>query len=291
MRFHILDVFAERKYAGNQLAVVESYGQLTTDQMEAIAREFNFSETTFIESENNERGEYSVRIFTPGGEVPFAGHPTLGTAWLIRKEIAREPLDRIQLSLKAGAIPVTFDANDEGEMRQLPPQFGPVYDPSVIAPLLNLSREDLIPNAPIQSVSTGLPFIIVPVRTIEAIKKSHVHLDSYHQATARSEAKMFLLFTPEAEEAGNHIHARMFDHYYGVLEDPATGSACGCLAGYLVEHILLGTDTVTARVEQGYEIARPSIIRIRAHRDGQKIVVHVGGRVFKIAEGQLTVTP
>src|SRR5215216_1897518 len=162
LTFYIVDVFAEEKYAGNQLAVVRGGAGLPDERLQKIALEMNYSETTFVLSEEESDGGYDVRIFTPGREVPFAGHPTLGTAYVIRHEILAEPADRVTLNLKAGRIPVTF-----GEvlwMRQLPPTFGSKLDRDPAARALNLEPTDLDDRFPVQEVSTGLPAIIVPLR-------------------------------------------------------------------------------------------------------------------------------
>ena len=281
--FTIVDVFAEEKYAGNQLAVVRGAGDLSDETLQKITREMNYSETTFILSEQERDGGYDVRIFTPGGEVPFAGHPTLGTAHVIRDEILATPAERVVLNLEAGKIPVTF--GDVLWMRQLPPTFGPVLDPNRLARVLGLEEDDLDDRHPVQVVSTGLPAIIIPLKNLDALWRCRVNWDLYRETAA---GKNLYAFCPEPHGYGpGDISARMFSDDPGIPEDPATGSAAGCLAGYLVEHRLFDADAVDVRVEQGYEIQRPSLLYLRAHRKGDGINVSVGGKVQLVARGEL----
>ncbi len=291
MKFLILDVFAEEKYAGNQLAVVFDAGSLATETMQTITREFNFSETTFILADEEGEKGWPVRIFTPGSEVPFAGHPTLGTAWAIRRDLVGEPIDRLVLDLKAGRIPVDFTYRD-GEadllwMRQLPPEFGDVLDPAAAARLLRLDEGQVDSRFPVQEVSTGLPFLIVPLKDLDAVRRSRLDAAAYDELVTGGGAQGVLLFSAETYRPENDLNARMFADDLGVPEDPATGSANGCLAGYLVEHRYFGRAEVEARVEQGYEIARPSLLLLDAREEGDGIVVRVGGRVVPVARGEL----
>ena len=284
LTFYIVDVFAEEKYAGNQLAVVHGGADLPDEALQKIALEMNYSETTFVLADEEAGGGYDVRIFTPGGELPFAGHPTLGTAYVIREEILAQPVEQIALNLKAGRMLVTF-----GEvlwMRQLPPTFGPTLDPAPTARVLNLETTDLDDRFPVQEVSTGLPALIVPLMNLDALQRCKVDWESYLELAGSG--KNLYVFCPEAHENGpGDLSARMFANDLGVPEDPATGSAAGCLAGYLVENRYLGTDSVDVRVEQGYEIQRPSLLYLRAAREEEAISVHVGGKVQMVARGEL----
>ena len=284
LTFPIVDVFAEEKYAGNQLAVVRGAAGLSDEILQKITREMNYSETTFILSEEERDGGYDVRIFTPGGEVPFAGHPTLGTAHVIRDEILATPAEHLVLNLDAGKIPVT--CGDVLWMRQLPPTFGPALDPNRLARVLGLEDRDLDDRRPVREVSTGLPAIIVPLRSLAALQRCRVNWDFYRASAAAG--KNLYAFCPEPHADGpGDVSARMFTDDLGIPEDPATGSAAGCLAGYLVEHRYFGTDAVDVRVEQGYEMGRPSVLHLRAERRGDEIDVHVGGRVQMVAKGEL----
>jgi len=284
LAFTIVDVFAEEKYAGNPLAVVRGTAGLPDETLQAITREMNYSETSFILSEEERDGGYDVRIFTPGGEVPFAGHPTLGTAYVIADEILASPADSVVLNLEAGKIPVTF--GDVLWMRQLPPTLGPTLDPAALAGVLSLKRDDLEAGFPVQEVSTGLPAVIVPLGDLDALGRCKVDWDLYR--TSAAAGKNLYAFCPGPHAGGpGDLSARMFSDDLGILEDPATGSAAGCLAGYLVEHRYFGSDAVEARVAQGYEMGRPSLLYLRARMEGSEIEVSVGGKVQMVARGEL----
>ncbi|MBA2714682.1 MAG: PhzF family phenazine biosynthesis protein, partial [Rubrobacteraceae bacterium] len=196
LTFYIVDVFAEEKYAGNQLAVVRGGADLSDEALGKIALEMNYSETTFVLADEEVDDGYDVRIFTPGMEVPFAGHPTLGTAYVIRHEILTSPVEAVTLNLKAGRIPVTF-----GEvlwMRQLPPTFGAKLDPVLMARALNLETADLDDRFPVQEVSTGLPALIVPLRNLDALRRCKV--DWERCAELAGPGKNLYVFCPEPHE-------------------------------------------------------------------------------------------
>jgi trans-2,3-dihydro-3-hydroxyanthranilate isomerase len=211
MAFSIVDVFAEEKYAGNQLAVVRRGEQLAPEDMQKIAREINFSETTFIIGDVKRKGGFDVRIFTPSAELPFAGHPTLGTAYVIQQDLIGEPVRKVVLNLKVGPIPVSFGYRqgkpDVLWMRQIEPQFGQIMDTCRVAPVLGLKPGDLHPEFPVQEVSTGIPFVIVPVRTLEAVKRSRFRPEKVAALTTAGGGKAFLLFSPETYNAGNDLNA------------------------------------------------------------------------------------
>jgi trans-2,3-dihydro-3-hydroxyanthranilate isomerase len=292
MNFYIVDVFAESKYAGNQLAVFCGAGvaELSEAQMLLIAREINYSETTFIRSPDPRDGGYDVRIFTPKKELPFAGHPTLGTAFVLQQEIIREKVDRVILNLAVGQIPVTFNYENESAdilwMRQNPPSFGQVLSADSLANILNLAPDEIDENFPIQEVSTGVPFIIVPLKTLASLKKAQVNLDKYFELIDRMEAKEILIFCPETYSNVNDLSVRVFAPSLGIPEDPATGSANGCLAGYLVEYAYFGETKIDVRVEQGYEIDRHSLLLLQAAQNEEEIAVLVGGKVVMVAKGE-----
>jgi trans-2,3-dihydro-3-hydroxyanthranilate isomerase len=289
--FYVVDVFGEEKYAGNQLAVVRQADSLSDLVMQKIAREVNFSETTFILKDEESRGGFDVRIFTPKEELPFAGHPTLGTAFIIQQEILKEPVKEVILNLKIGPIPVTFtyraDEPDILWMKQIQPRFGKTLDAGQVAPVLGLKQDDVDKNFPIEEVSTGMPFIIVPLKTLEAVKKSRIHQEKLSGLIRDTEAKALLLFCPETYNSQNDLNVRVFADYYGVPEDPATGSGNGCLAGYLAKHRYFKAAQVSIRVEQGYEIGRPSLLLLNAEDKVGEISIFVGGRVILVANGEL----
>ncbi len=288
--FYIVDVFAETKYAGNQLAVFPQAGDRSTAEMQQIAKELNFSETTFITSLEPEAGGYSVRIFTPVQELPFAGHPTLGTAFVLQQKVIQQAVEKVTLNLVVGQIPVQIlYENGLPEMlwmKQNSPVFGEKIAPGAIAPILGLETSDIDPRFPIQEVSTGVPFIIVPLKTLAALQRIQVNSDRLPALLDSLEAKMIFAFCPEVRHPANHFSARMFAHYLGIPEDPATGSANGCFAGYLAQYEYWGTPTVEARVEQGYEIGRPSLILLKAEKTEVRIDVSVGGKVILVAQGE-----
>jgi len=286
--FYIVDVFAEQKFSGNQLAVFTNAENLSKDEMQQIANEMHYSETTFIQSDLRENGGYDVRIFTPAEEVPFAGHPTLGTAFVIREMLQDEPADEIILNLKVGQIPVQYDeAENVLWMHQQSPAFGETVDNNTLAKVLDVSPNDFHPEFPSQIVSTELPFIIAPLQSIDAVKKARLDFAHYPNMLDGLETKAILLFAPETEHPENDLHVRVFAEYYGVLEDPATGSANGCLAGYLAHHQFFQTKVIDIAVEQGYEIGRPSQLFLRTTIQDDEIQVLVGGQVIAVASGTI----
>jgi len=289
LTFYIVDVFAEEKYAGNQLAVFRNARDLSDEEMQRIARETNFSETTFILSDESREGGYDVRIFTPGAEVPFAGHPTLGTAHVISREIIGKPVDQLTLNLQIGQIPVTFGSTAEPDvlwMKQKAPEFGATIASDTIADMLGLDPAQIDSRFPVQEVSTGLWFIIVPLTNLDAVRQARVVQEKYFALVEETEKAGILAFCPETYSRQNDLNVRVFVPYYGIEEDPATGSGNGCLASYLVKQRYFDADEIDIRVEQGYEIDRPSLIRHRARQDSGVIDVNIGGKVVSIAQGQ-----
>lgn len=289
--FSIVDVFAEEKYSGNQLAVVRKAGDLSATQMQQIAKEMNYSETTFILSADQTNGGYDVRIFTPEKEVPFAGHPTLGTAYVIQQEMIQDSVSTVNLNLQVGQIPVTIKYTNEKVrhlmMHQNQPEFGHTFDTTTLAEVLSLDEHQIDKDFPIQSVSTGLPFIVVPLKSLEAVKSAEINRKLYFDLIKEEEAKAILIFCPDTHHSDNDLHVRVFALYYGVLEDPATGSGNGCLTGYLVKHRYFQTPKINIRVEQGYEIGRPSLLLLRGKYTNDGIDVRVGGKVIPTAKGTL----
>ena len=288
-RFYIVDVFAEEKYSGNQLAVVRT-GKLSDDVMQRIAKEMHYSETTFILSDSERDGGYDVRIFTPAQEVPFAGHPTLGTAHILRTEVASSPPDQVVLNLKVGPIPVAFEGDDGGgvySMKQIEPTFGDTLDPRALAPVLSIEVDDIDARVPVEQVSTGLPFIIVPLASLDALQRARVDRTKYFELIERTWAKPILVFADEPHEPENDISVRVFVDCFDIPEDPATGSGNGCLAAYLARHRYWGESRIDVRAEQGYEIDRPSLLYLKAEEHDGNVDVVVGGRVFTVAQGEL----
>ncbi len=288
--FYIVDVFAEEKYAGNQLAVFRHPEGISDSDMQRLAKEMNYSETTFILSEEERNGGYDVRIFTPEKELPFAGHPTLGTAYVIQQEIIRKPVEAVNLNLKVGQIPVTFNySQDQPDilwMKQKHPIFGQILDKKAVSSVLDLDEKEIDERFPVEEVSTGVFSIIAPLKTLEAVKRTDIKKDEYLALIENTEAKAILIFCPETYKRENDLNVRFFAEALGVIEDPATGSANGCLAGYLVKNRYFGQDQIDLRVEQGYEIGRPSLLYLKAGEGEGKIEVWVGGKVFMVARGE-----
>ena len=286
-KFYIVDVFAERKFEGNQLAVFLCEKEILDSEMQKIAKEMNYSETTFITSTE----DFNVRIFTPEAELPFAGHPVLGVSAVLQQEVIKKNVKTILLNLKIGQIPVLFKYKsgiaEEIWMEQQPPTFKKFFDTSLIAQTLNLKEEDIDIRFPIQEVSTGIPFIITPLKTLLALKQARVNREKLLKLVENTEAKALLIFCPETRYKGHTLSVRVFADYYGIPEDPATGSGNGCLAAYLVNHEYFGKPEVDIKVEQGYEVGRPSLLLLRATQDKGQIRVSVGGKAFIVAKGEL----
>ncbi|WP_373541123.1 PhzF family phenazine biosynthesis protein [Chamaesiphon sp.] len=288
--FLILDVFATSKYTGNQLAVCLDAGDLTDVQMQQIAREINFSETTFVTSAEPVNNGYNTRIFTPTIELPFAGHPTIGTAFAIQQELVKLPIERVALNYQVGQIPVDFNylngAPDILWMHQQQPQF---FDPvlaETLAAVIGVKPTDIDARYPIEPVSTGLPCIIMPLKTLAAVSQAKLNLDLYARAVADLPAQAILIFCSETIDPNLQLHVRVFTEWYGIPEDPATGSANGCLAAYLTRHQYFGSPDIDIAVEQGIELGRASVLYLRSQYTTNACTVSVGGRVIKIARGE-----
>ena len=290
-RFHFvqLDVFTSRALQGNQLAVFSDASGLSDNEMQNLAREMNLAETTFVfpRDEATERAQgHKVRIFTVSEELPFAGHPTLGTSWYLQQESGA---GEVVLDLKFGKIPVRFEQRDGllfGEMRQAEPQFGRTHDHATIAGVIGVAVSELDPDLPIQTVSTGIPFTIVPFRSLKTLQSFGV---GWHQIapylSAIGSPAFFYFVCRETVNAGATLHARMI-FYNG--EDPATGSAAGCCTAWAVKYGVLAPET-QGLIEQGIEIRRPSFLYIRASRSGEDVTdVRVGGNVVHVIDGEVT---
>lgn len=287
LQFYWIDVFAEKKLEGNQLAVFPEAGTLNKEQMQSIAREMGLSESTFITGiEKSESGEnaYKTRIFTTEEELPFAGHPTLGTSFLMR---AFYDQDLVMLSLPVGKISVKFEMHDAkvfGEMVQKEPSFGAKHDAEAIAKIFNVAVDELDLDLPIQTVSTGNPFIIVPFRRLKALQEINPDFYQMRKYLENSDARFIYTVSRETESEDAILHARMI--FYGG-EDPATGSAAGPAAAWLLKNKMLKPEKLEW-IEQGIEMKRPSKIFIRGSMAGENPSnIRVGGYCFKVARGEL----
>jgi trans-2,3-dihydro-3-hydroxyanthranilate isomerase len=284
-----LDVFTNKALEGNQLAVFTDARGLATEEMQAIARETNLSETTFIFPRNadteRERG-IQVRIFTVGEELEFAGHPTLGTAYYLHKTTGQET---INLDLKVGKIPVRFSTDNHGhlrgEMRQRDPEFGQIHSIEAVAEATGIPIDAFEPSLPIQTVSTGMPFVITPLKSLEHMRKLNFNWMRSAEYLAKTDGKFFYLVTLETVSVEAMLHARMI-FYNG--EDPATGSAAGCCTAWAVQHGVLGSEE-QGMIEQGLAIKRPSRIFIRATKVGTGVTnVRVAGGVVQVSSGEFS---
>ena len=281
-----LDVFTERPLEGNALAVFPDARGMSDAEMQAVARETHLSETTFVlprDVKTEREHGVRVRIFTTEEELPFAGHPTLGTAFALRAGASKVVLD-----VQAGRIPVEFTEESGGkvfgEMRQVDPKINETHTREDIARVSGLGVEDLATDLPIQTVSTGLAFAIVPVKTRKALEKLALDWKRVAEYTERREAKFLYFVTQECVDREARLHARMI-FYNG--EDPATGSAAGCAAAWMVANGVAQPDE-RVLIEQGLEALRPSRLFVRAGKEGDRVVnVRVGGHAVEVMRGEL----
>lgn len=284
-----LDVFTSRPLEGNQLAVFTDARGLSDGEMQSLAREMNLAETTFVlpRDEATERAEgHKVRIFTVNEELPFAGHPTLGTAWYLQQQFG---IAEVVLDLKVGRIPVRFEQRDGllfGEMRQAEPQFGRTHSHEAVAGVLGVAVSELDERLPIQTVSTGMPFTIVPFRSLQTLQNFAIGWNQMAPYLATIGSPAFFYFVcRETVNSGATLHARMI-FYNG--EDPATGSAAGCCTAWGVAHGVLAPE-MPGVIEQGLEARRPSFIHVRAAKADNVITnVRVGGNVVHVIDGEVT---
>jgi trans-2,3-dihydro-3-hydroxyanthranilate isomerase len=276
--FRFVDVFTERPLAGNQLCVVPEPVDVDDATMQALALEIGFSETTFVTDYGADR--YAMRIFTPDEELPFAGHPTLGTAFVMVSEgRVTSPVTQV---VKAGEIPVEVDVERGfATMKQLPPVFGPEFDDrELLAKAAGLGVDDLHPDLPAQTVSTGLPPLVVPIRDLEALRRAEIDMRLVAEACARSGAADLYLFAIDEGE----VTARFFGPSEGVVEDPATGSAAGPLGAYLSVYGLADMPGSVV-IRQGEQVGRPSEMHVEVLAQGDSWGVRVGGGVRMVGRG------
>jgi trans-2,3-dihydro-3-hydroxyanthranilate isomerase len=288
LKFVQLDVFTSTALEGNPLAVFPDGRELSDSEMQAIAREMNLSETTFVlprESAIEKDRGVRVRIFTVQEELPFAGHPTLGTAFSLRGDSRS---NEISLDLNVGTIPIRFEEVEGkpvfGEMTQSDPVFGQTHEGEKIAEVTGIALDDIESTLPIQTVSTGVPFTILPLRDLEAMQRLNINHPHATEYLSKTGGKFFFCVTRETVDPAARLHARML-FYNG--EDPATGSASGCAAAWMVAHGVAQPDE-RVMIEQGVEMKRPSRIFVRASRRNDKVVnVRVGGNVVEVLRGEI----
>ncbi|OGI40058.1 MAG: hypothetical protein A2140_03710 [Candidatus Muproteobacteria bacterium RBG_16_62_13] len=289
--FYIVDVFAERPYTGNQLAVILDADGLTDETMQQVAAEMNYSETTFVTSAPERDGGFRVRIFTPARELAFAGHPILGTAWVVHHHLAPNATGPVRLNITAGQISVAFESSADHRdvvwFLAPPVLLGPTCAREPIAAALGISAADIETKAPVQQLSAGTSAMIVPLRSRNALRRSRLDLEAFAPLASEGFPPLVYLFCPETHDPENDFSARFFFEAHGVREDPATGNGAAFLAAYLLEHRVFPGTALSLRIEQGYEIRRPSLVLLRARMVGRSREVSVGGHVIPIAQGDL----
>ncbi|MEL6672082.1 MAG: PhzF family phenazine biosynthesis protein [Bacteroidota bacterium] len=296
--YYLVDVFTDVRFGGNQLAVfIDLEDRLTTEDMQQITREFNFSEVSFIKAQLSE-GSFAVRIFTPEYEVPFAGHPVLGTAFVIARFLLPQVPDQLTLSVPIGEIPIELDkperlADCRFTMQQAQPVFGPFIPVERLAEGLRIPPSAFVPQTTIQQISTGLPYLIIPLRdrkTLESLKLRAELIQDFLLAHGMHKTNSldglntsFFFFTTETEAADSDYQARMLCLENGqLIEDPATGSANGCFLAYLLQH---QAPLIKAVVEQGFQMGRKSFLYLDGARKGEHFRLGVGGQVALQAKG------
>lgn len=285
-------VDSRHPFGGNQLATfwdAKANAVLSPNEMQGIALEMNFSETTFINSPSLENCVAKVRIFTPAKELPFAGHPTLGTAFVVKhKGLVESKVTEAMLELGIGAILIEFVADDVIRMTQSKPQFLKEWDDKrAIAEAINLTLEEISDAYPVQFVSTGFPYLFVPITSLSALQRAQPNATLILNTLEGQPSRNILIFSTEVVNKDSDVHVRMFAPAVGVIEDPATGSAAGPLAAYLEYYNVLARKTKGTRIiiEQGYEIKRPSQLVAEVIGDKEIERVLVSGIVKLVADG------
>jgi len=298
--FWTADVFTDRVFGGNPLTVLPDARGLTAERMQLVAREFNHSETAFVLPAESKDHDYRVRIFTPARELPFAGHPTIGAACVLAAS-GRLALKNGEGTLAfgegVGAVKVTVRASDNQHYwarftAAKLPEWGPSPPASeILAAMLSLSPEDVLDDATHepQAISCGVPFLLVPLASLDAVRRARLNWEWWNQHVARSWSPQVYPFSLHAETPGVAIHARMFSPWAGTEEDPATGSAAAALAGYLVRSQRPADGIARWKVEQGFELGRHSFLEIEADvQGGAAREVRVGGQTVLVGRGELT---
>jgi len=291
-RIYLADVFAEQRYAGNPLAVVIGDQALPDDTMQRLAAEVNYSETTFVAPVPSGDGGFRVRIFTPAREIAFAGHPILGTASVLRHHLALPLTAPLRLNLMVGRVKVTFEQASDGlevawfEAPRV--SLGATCAREPMAAALGIAPSDIDDRSPVQQAGAGTAAMIVPLRNLDALRRSMLNLDAYAPLAAQGFPPLVYLFSRETNDPRNDLCARFFFEAHGVREDPATGNAAAFLGAYLLQHRVLSDGEVSLRIEQGHLVRRPSLVLLRARRtSGALFEIHVGGAGIQTVRGEL----
>jgi len=275
------------------LAVFVDAGGLDEECMQKIAREMNLSETTFVMPSSDREADFDVRIFTPTKELPFAGHPVIGTAHVLR-EIGKLFSDQqlIHLKLRIGTIPVYVEEDERLFMEHPQAQFLQIVEPvDLVAESLGLPSSAIDPRWPCQIVSTGVPALLVPIKTLVSLQQIKINSVKLLEIFTAFGTDMIYVFTTETLESSSTLHSRLFAPFIGVPEDPATGSASGSVGAYLAKHCVIKKDSFDSiKIEQGYEMKRPASIYVQVKQEGSIIKsIRVGGESVTIIQGQLKI--
>ena len=279
--FYQVDVFTDHIFGGNPLAVFTEGQKLKEEDLQKIAREMNLSETSFVYPSTKNEADFDVRIFTPTREIPFAGHPTLGSAYVLRKYGAAKE-NPLRLNFKAGVIPVSTEG-DRSFMQHPPAQILHELIPSkIIAEALGIPLSSLDGNLPIKVVTTGFPALFVPVNSLSVINRIAINIQTLNEVLDPLKIDMIYPFCRETLNPNNTVHSRAFAPSLGILEDPATGSVAGAMGAYWAS--LSNEVDISMVIEQGYAMQRPSLIYVEvSNREIQKI--RVGGQCQSVFTG------
>lgn len=293
-RLYQVDVFTGQALCGNPLAVFPEASGLETGIMQKIAREMNLSETTFVFPSADESADYDVRIFTPGKEIPFGGHPTLGTAFvLLHCGLISPDQEILRLRMQAGIIPVKMDTGGRQlSFTQPPPQFSGMFkDFDKLAKSISLNSDSIDKRWPVEVVSTGFPALFTPVKNLRSLQNIQLRLDKLREILGEMNVDMLYAFTMETMDEQATLHARAFAPFIGIIEDPATGSAAGALGGYLEKHKVIPEEKQgRILIEQGFEIDRPSHLYVKVgYQEGEIKSIQVGGETCLVMQGVLNI--
>ena len=290
--YYLMDVFTEEPFSGNQLAIFPEGPQIPEELLHTLTKELNLSESVFVYPPTDPQAHFKMRIFTPGMELPTAGHPTIGTAIYLARNLDHDPAGHVTMMLeqKIGNIKVELDIKNnqayKATMYQPLPSFGKTFeDRKLMASLLGLEENDLL-DYPVQLVSCGVPYLIIPVKDLATVRRIGFRLDVFNALKEATGGAFVYAFAPEGERTGNNLHGRMFAPEAGILEDPATGSANGPLGCYVHHYGIKKGPYIS---EQGFEMGRPSILHIEIDSDSKGTItaVKVGGQAVFTGKGEI----
>jgi len=287
--YYFVDVFTNKKFGGNPLAVVVTDGQVSSDTMLSIAKEINFSETTFLLSKPNSEGVYLARIFTPSREIAFAGHPIIGTAWVI-KNVLREKSHNLAIEVGVGRISVRMVGQSPIFWFISPKiEIGNIISKELISKILNIHPTEISSEFPVQTIAAGVSAVIVPLSRLETLRKIKIDQSEYYQAIQTSLPTLIYCFTREASSNDFNIESRFFFEADGIREDAATGNGAAFLGAYVLNHQVFSGNEIDLKISQGFAMKRESTIYVSAKRIGEIYKIEVGGEVVQIAQGKIDI--